>query len=430
MKILNSFGRMGLVFIFAAAASCCFAQQIRVPTQRRAEPRTVPLGPRPAVAPAEAGSLSKLSVQVEENAKVGDLISVTVTPVDVDGVTVKGFTDKVELTVSGGDANVIAATSGGTGIWTFTVQSKKPAQLTVTAIDTTNSAITKGQATVTVGEPHCEWIPIRADCNDTIDQVNGFFSTESGVSYFTQIKSIYNSASTAAIISADIATLNFQKGMQLTASTNITAGSSTSQSSSTNPAAGGLPTLTSAGAAQAAQNMLNGGTLELYERYPLLGYGVAKSNNPGNLAITLDLIAKEGVDIQNFKSGTSTQVNSPPVHVSAQGVGYLVYNAINPPAGSTTGFAGSVFLGGAYGYSYTSHGYILDYGIANRYNRLGQVSAGVLINGIVNIAVSRGFGPSQTYFDSTNGRTVVNNFKAWSIGISYQSAPKQQSSSN
>jgi hypothetical protein len=164
--------------------------------------------------------------------------------------------------------------------------------------------------------------------------------------------------------------------------------------------------------------------------YPLIGYGVGGQNNPGNLAISLDLTAREGIDIQNFKSGTSTVVTSPPSHTAAQLEGYVVWNAINPPdasTGSTDKFAGSIFLGGAYGYSYTSHGYALDYGFAKQNNRLGQISAGIRVNGVVNIVISRGFGPPQTYFDSTNNnsRTTINNFKAWSIGISYQKAPSK-----
>jgi hypothetical protein len=75
----------------------------------------------------------------------------------------------------------------------------------------------------------------------------------------------------------------------------------------------------------------------------------------------------------------------------------------------------------------TMHGYAQDYGIGRVGNGLGQVSAGIVINNIVKIAISRGFGPSQTYIDSaTNVTTIVNNFKAWSIGVSYQSSSSKQ----
>jgi hypothetical protein len=43
---------------------------------------------------------------------------------------------------------------------------------------------------------------------------------------------------------------------------------------------------------------------------------------------------------------------------------------------------------------------------------------------------TRAFGPSRTYIDSTTKvETTVNNFKAWSFGISYQSPPRLRSNS-
>jgi hypothetical protein len=77
------------------------------------------------------------------------------------------------------------------------------------------------------------------------------------------------------------------------------------------------------------------------------------------------------------------------------------------------------------GYSYTSHGYARDYGFGNNVSTgIGQVSAGILISGVAKIAVSRAFGPSQTYVDSRSmAKTTMNNFKSWSFGITYQSAP-------
>jgi hypothetical protein len=108
--------------------------------------------------------------------------------------------------------------------------------------------------------------------------------------------------------------------------------------------------------------------------------------------------------------------------------GYLQYNSINLAPNSAPGsqnFAGSLFVGGSYGFSYISHGYARDYGFGNNIkNGMGQVSFGILINGVAKISASRAFGPSQTYIDSTTmAQTTVNNFKAWSFGIAYQSPP-------
>lgn len=249
---------------------------------------------------------------------------------------------------------------------------------------------------------HCQWIPIRKNCLASIDQINGFYLTATSLSYFGQIKSIYNGASNAAMVSADIASLNFMNGMQITAGANVQAGSAAASSQRL---------------AQAAQNMLYGGTFLVSAIYPILGAGLTSTSTPGNLALSIDAVGRDGIDIQNFKL-TSTQVSAMPSHSSAQIEGYVVYNAIN---------AGSVFIGGAYGYSYTSHGYARDYGIPNVSNRLGQISVGIMVNKDVSLTVSRAFGPPQTYFDNGLNRVnMVNNFKAWSIGIRYQSSPPAQ----
>jgi hypothetical protein len=174
--------------------------------------------------------------------------------------------------------------------------------------------------------------------------------------------------------------------------------------------------------------MLYGGTFVTSVIYPVLATGGANLAEPGDFGVLLDIITKGGVDIQNFKSGTNVNVNSPPSHLSEQLEGYVVYNAINPaPAGSSSNFAGSLFGGFSYGYSYTSHGYARDYGFGNAVNSaMGQVSVGILMYGVAKISVSRGFGPSQSYIDSTSmAHTNVNNFKSWSVGISYQSSPSK-----
>jgi hypothetical protein len=260
------------------------------------------------------------------------------------------------------------------------------------------------------------------------NNINAFYQTNGSLSFFNQVKSLYNGASGSATVSADIATLNFSNGMQAVFATNVQAG----PSGTTTPSSGTIPTLTANGAGQATQHMLFGGTVLAREMYPLAAAGGSKLGSPGGLGLLLDFIAKEGADIQNFKSGTNVNVSSPPFHGSAQIEGYLQYNSINlapSTASSTPIFAGALFVGGSYGYSYVSHGYARDYGFGKQYNNgIGQISFGVLINGVAKISVSRAFGPSQTYIDSTTmAQTTVNNFKAWSFGITYQSgglAPK------
>lgn len=281
----------------------------------------------------------------------------------------------------------------------------------------------------------CWVIPTRAHCMDfgppagvdrhtkIYSNINGFYQTTGSFSFFNQIKSIYNGASGSATVSADLATLNFSDGLQLTVASNVQAGSSGAASVSSAT----IPTLSANGAGQATQNILFGGTFVVSQLYPLLAVGASRWGSPGGVGVIVDLILKEGADVQNFKSGTNISVTSPPFHGSAQMEGYLQYNSINL-APSSQHFAGSLFFGGAYGYNYMSRAYARDYGFGSQFqNGVGQVSFGILINGVAKIIVSRAFGPSQTYFDSatmTNATprpTTVNNFRSWSFGVAYQS---------
>jgi hypothetical protein len=264
----------------------------------------------------------------------------------------------------------------------------------------------------------CWLFPTRYGCMNygagAAANINTFFGTAGETSFFNQIKSIYNGASGSATISADVASLNFANGMQVTTGVNMQAGAP----------------LPAQGMAQAAQNMLYGGTEFASILYPLMAVGADKLGSAGGFGMTLDMIVKEGIDLQNFSLGNNLNVNSPPSHSSGQVEGYLQYNSTNvATASDSIDFAGAIFVGGSYGYSYTSHDYAQEYGFGDRVrNCIGQISAGILINGVARITVSRAFGPWQSYIDSvTMTQTRVNNFKAWSIGITYQapaSAPK------
>jgi hypothetical protein len=267
--------------------------------------------------------------------------------------------------------------------------------------------------------------------SDRDNNINRFYDTAGQFSFFNQIKAIYNSASTSATLSADIASLNFSNGMQFTAGTNVQAGPTAAATTST----GTEPTLSAAGAAQATQNVLYGGTFVASAIYPVIAVGVAGINNTsGNLGAVVFLGAREGVDIQNFKSGTSVTVNSPPSHTNAGIQGYVQYNSIDLISGSSSdakSFKGALFFGGSYGYSYMSHGYARDYGFGTNWsNGIGQVSVGILVNKVARITFSKAFGPSQTYIDSTsNTQKTVNNFQTLSFGITYQSASPSAPSS-
>lgn len=258
--------------------------------------------------------------------------------------------------------------------------------------------------------------------------INNILGTSATFTPFNQIQSIYNSASGSATVSSDLGTLNFDSGIQVALVTNVQAGSA----GSTSPSSGTLPTLSASGAGQAVQNLLYGGTFLGQVLYPVI-LGQRKgipADSPDALILNVDVVTRGGADIQNFKASTNVNTSSPPLHFSTKLEGYLQYNSTkgaNDPNGFN--FTGAVFVGGSYGYDYMSHDYARNYGFGSRVsNGIGQASVGVLINGVVKVAFSRAFGPSQTYIDTTSmAQTTVNNFKSWSIGIAYQQAPSQSS---
>jgi hypothetical protein len=354
-----------------------------------------------------------------------------------------------------GTAFQIATVSGGTPPFTFTVDPPLGKDLIFDAsTGVVTGASTPGllqELTITVVDKNGVNATPRTSCNVTVlpqpptslnciflpvafgscvgsgvaknANINTFWQTNGSFVFFNQIKSIYNQASNSVTVSADMGTLNFPIGMQLNIGTNIQAGSVPPTPVST----GTVPTLSPTAAAQAAQNMLYGGTIFASGAYPLFAVGGNRINSAGNWGGMLDVAGREGVDIQSFKSGTSTGATSPSTHTSLQVEGYVQMNSTNLPTGGGGTFAGALFAGGSYGYSYTSQQYIRNYGIANAGNRLGQVAGGIIINGVAKLAFSKAFGPSQTFFDGTLTPTptkaiTVNNFKAWSFELSYQSA--------
>jgi len=407
----SSFHRAGVfLLLFSVVSDYSLAQTVRMPSIRRVAA---------APAPTPATATPTLSCPAVAIARVGVTYEID-RPALL--VAAAGGTAPYAFTATGLPAGLTLPRAMGA------VAGKPTTPGTYKAAITLNDAAgnsTSATCTIVVAPSSCWLAPTRSECmgNSSVRDanINAFFNTDGTLSYFNQVKSIYNGASGSATVSADLTSLNFTNGLQLTAGTNIQAGSSNAATVST----GMIPTLSAASAAQATQNMLYGGTIFASGLYPLVATGADSIGTPGGLGFLMDFLVKEGVDLQNFKSGTSSNANTPPSHAGVQVEGYLQYNSINLAPGSKSQFGGAVFVGGNYGYSYTSHGYARDYGFGNNVNnRMGQASAGILINNVAKISVSRAFGPSQTYIDSTSvSRTTINNFKSWSFGITYQSSP-------
>ncbi len=251
--------------------------------------------------------------------------------------------------------------------------------------------------------------------------VNCFYSTDNVFSYFTQAQTIYNSVSGATTLNAQLGSLNFINGMQVTLGTNPQIGTPASNSSTTtSTVSSSIPTLSAASASQATQNIQNGGSVFGVGLMPIFFHQSAYS------LVTLSGELKEGVDFQKFNN-TSTTATNPSTHTFVGLETFLQLTSSNN-ATNSSGAAGSIFVGAKYGYDLMNHAYSIQNGFGGRINsQLAQVSGGVLLNGVVKIAAYRGFGPSQRYIDSTTmTQKTMNNFQTWSVAISYQ---KKSSSS-
>jgi hypothetical protein len=204
----------------------------------------------------------------------------------------------------------------------------------------------------------CYLVPLREGCRkqlkdtsgkipDKVTFINSFYNTFNSISFLGQVKSIYNGTASAATVSADLASLNFVTGMQVTVTTNVEAGSAgaTAATGATGVSSGTLPTLTAASAGQATQNILSGGTILSSVIYPLVAVGAANVSKAGAFGLSVDIAGREGVDIQNFKAGTSTTASAPPSHTNAGIEGYMYLNSTNNAANSNV-LAGTLFVGG------------------------------------------------------------------------------------
>ena len=364
-----------------------------------------------AFAPARSGSNVQM-IMFAFSPSFADPNNATTTAIALDAVDAKGnITQTFTFNLSGESAAPSSSPSGTTCIAprnTFFPLFRVAVTLSGTGLSAESQKVAEDlalKATRQLGDP--------AASSAWEASINCFYSTNNSLTWFTQVKSVYNGASSSATINASIGTYNFRNGMQLSLGTNVQAGPSGTGSAPVN----GVPVLAATSAAQAAQNVFYGGNFYLSGLYPLI-------QNPTYISTRLhynaNLLAREGVDLQNFTSGTNTTASNPNSHFNALLEGYLQYDAIPPDPSSSSPMA--VFLGAEFGYAYTSAGYARQYGFGNQRNsHIGDVSLGVLVNGQFTAAVVRQFGPSQTYIDSgTNILTHTNNFHTLSFSIWYQ----------
>jgi hypothetical protein len=258
------------------------------------------------------------------------------------------------------------------------------------------------------------------DFHRDTNTIENFYNATSGSQWaaFKQVNAVYNAAAGSSTVGSDLATLVFVPGFELAVAANVQTNAGASSATST----AAIPTLSSAQAAQAAQNLTNGGNLLVHATYPVYSINSSRYQLLGLARF------RDGADIPNF-AGTNTIISNPINHFGADTWwGWNVY-ALSSGGGSESG--GSLFLNGSAGYSYSSHTFTQENGFGNHVQAvLGQVSGGIVFNGTISLGVQRNFGPSQTYIDSaTSKQTTQNQFATWTLAISYAKKPTSSSSS-
>lgn len=276
--------------------------------------------------------------------------------------------------------------------------------------------------------------PTQFSADSREECIDQYYQTAQSLSYFNQIQTSYNALSASTNLGANIASYNFNNGMQLGLNFSAIAGSSNCSSSGSNSTSTTCssstgtqntpPTLTTAAAAQAAQNLLSSGNVAASVLYPVFSFGDLSTDR---WALKGNFVAREGVDLQSFTIGTSTSATNPNTHFNSWLEANWQYDADPSSPGSTS--AATIFVRGMYGLNYLSSGYAREYGfmstkdVLNKQGPIAIASVGIMVHGQYTISVSKGFGPAQYYIDSTKGNTsptVYNNFRTLSFGITYQ----------
>ena len=265
---------------------------------------------------------------------------------------------------------------------------------------------------------------LEADFGIMLDVSNAFWSQEASLSYLNQTQYFFNTGSSSSTLKADVASMVFPGGTQLTLATNISVGTSNSTPKSgaqtavfarTGATAASPPSMTSDQATQAAQNLVDGGNLLLRASWPLYWYEPKYLN----FEVSSLVVGRDGLDIPNF-NGANTVATDPINHFNISNEWYLQFDALPAKQGGDS--QGSVFLDAKYGFDYVSTEFAHQAGFVHNWNKgfLGQITGGLVFSGKLDIVASRNFGPDQTWTDSTSGATVTkNNFRSWSVGVKY-----------
>jgi len=262
-------------------------------------------------------------------------------------------------------------------------------------------------------------------------QINCFYGTSSNLAFTTQAQYLYNPGSNANTVNADLTSLQFPGGFQLTlaaaAKANSDSGTDTTASSAgaKSPRAIAKPfdnsssSPTSSSLSQDIQTLTQGGNFAIKGVWPIL-------NLRGKGMQLVSVAApKLGFDVNGL--GQTTPTGATDVNLNLSSETYAQLDAI--PAKDDGESPGSVFFDYRGGWEHVSSQFASNSGLNGENSfALQQLSLGFVINGLIRLGAQRYFGPEQAYVNSSGSTATMNNFGKWQLSI--QLNPSKANSKN
>lgn len=233
------------------------------------------------------------------------------------------------------------------------------------------------------------WLPVnysrasetKADDASQTNGVTCFFGSTGPVAYVNQVQFLYGFGNSSSSVSADIASLQFDGGFQVSLGSTVTGAAPTSSGQSTQNGQATVP--------QAVQQIENGGDFYLKGVWPLAFAVRRKENGDPNLTGLVAFVPRLGFNVPGVSAQTtlteSTEHNwYVPIEMYGQ------YDAI----GGTGLFYGDVRSG----YQYVQPEFAAAAGLGGKSNfLLTQIAGGIQFNGLIRIGFQKFFGPAQLF---------------------------------
>jgi len=235
-------------------------------------------------------------------------------------------------------------------------------------------------------------------------------------SLLNQVKYTYNPAESANFINADLASLLFSGGVQLTLAGNAisstcntstttasTSGTTCGNTSSTTASASNQPSLQ-----QDIESLTQGGNFLLRADWPWLNY----MNGPIQAIAMAN--ARIGATVSGLGQNTPAGASSANEYYSNEA--FLQVDALPQHQGDAES-AGAVYVDYRVGIDHIPQTFAENAGLQGNSFLLQQIDIGLVFSGKLRIAAERYFGPEQIYTTTANQPVKTNNFSTWQLSI-------------